>query len=786
MRLTDNLERIAARPLTVFFACYVIGIIMTGEIRAFAAKGSAVSLAFAIIVLVRIYKGRAGPSSVRAAAVFFIIPVFLFGASMRVYDAQEQSSLKESLKDLKSSAECSFTGVITDISLDNEKTVYYIKKALIDGFEGSVKVTVSEVYNGCFRVGDTVTGSGKIRNPMKAANPGGFDEEEYYTVRGIDALITASDYGLASNGDTEGIGMFMRIGRVLTELRMSAVGAFSDTLGAEESSLLAAVMTGERGLLEEDTKNTLATGGIAHILAVSGLHISLIAGGIYSLLEKLSGRKKVSCVVTVFFLILYGVFTGMPVSAARAIIMSSCMLIAKYAGKTYDSISALSVAGIIILTVNPLYITDTSFLMSFCAAGGAAYGNEVAVGIRIRKVRFKSIFMISGIYLFMLPVLMNTYYYVTPYSVLINLVVIPCMSLLVPGGAVCLLTTAVFGSEFARFTGGLCHYIIKAMLFMSDASEKLPFAKIITGHKSAAVLIIYYSVLVLVLILVETQRNKKPMWALLLCIMVFVRFRANETVIHMLDVGQGECIVIEDGEENIVIDAGSTSVSKLYKYRIGPFLKYEGIDRIDRLILTHADSDHKNAMEELFNDSDISVTEFICADVEDSGREIAEAASVQPFIRCVAAGDEIGLASGSRLHVVSPDGNVRSDKNDQSVVIEYIGKDVTALFTGDSSSKIEAGYMSVLEEQNIDILKVAHHGSKYSTSRELLEKTKPLVGIVSASATNRYGHPSADTLGRLRDAGCKTFDTPHCGYIMITCREGRISVRTMNGGNASG
>ena len=101
------------------------------------------------------------------------------------------------------------------------------------------------------------------------------------------------------------------------------------------------------------------------------------------------------------------------------------------------------------------------------------------------------------------------------------------------------------------------------------------------------------------------------------------------------------------------------------------------------------------------------------------------------------------------------------------MVIEYIGKDVTALFTGDSSSKIEAGYMSVLEEQNIDILKVAHHGSKYSTSRELLEKTKPLVGIVSASATNRYGHPSPDTLARLKETGCSTYDTPKRGYIRI-------------------
>ncbi|MCR5829525.1 MAG: DNA internalization-related competence protein ComEC/Rec2 [Lachnospiraceae bacterium] len=774
------------RPVTVLFACYVMAVIADPGIGRFAAVGSAVSLACAIAVLVRIYKGRAGPASVRATALFFTIPLVLFGATLRFKSVTELSTLKESLLNLTNSTECSFDGMITDISLDKEKTVYYMEDATVTEFEntvhGSVRVTVKSEYDTNIHVGDKASGHGKIRAPQPLYNPGGFDEKLYYEVRGTDALITADFFEKAGE-----VGR-ISLKRILTDLRIKTVNALSESLGDDEAGVLAAMLAGERGLLDDETKDSLAAGGIAHILAVSGLHISLIAGGIYTLLMKLFARKALSSVITIVFLLLYGVFTGMPVSAMRAVIMSSCMLLARATGKTYDMISALSVAGLLILILNPLYVRDSSFIMSFCAAMGVAWAREIICGARIKKKWAVSLMSVAGIYLFLMPVLINTYYYITPYSVLINLIVIPFMSLLVPFGGICVASMALFGSGISRFAGGICHYMIRSVIGLSDLIAGLPYSKLIVGHTEETVLIVYYAVLFAVLILVMSFRKKTPIWALVLCITVFVRIDGAETTVHMLDVGQGECILIEEGDENIIVDAGSTNVKNLYKYRIGPFLRYMGIDRIDRLILTHSDSDHMNAMEDLIADPNIDVKELVCSDNNESGYEEDCVSLGCNNIREVSAGDEISLENGSRIHVVSPKRNAGSegakgnygkvsDKNDESVVFELETENVRALFTGDSSSKKEAEYVSMIKEQ--DLLKVAHHGSKYSTSETLLEKVRPTVGIVSASATNRYGHPSAETLKRLTEKGCTVFATPSSGYIRISCNKGELRVFTI-------
>ncbi len=815
VRRTDNLQRLAARPVTIFFVCFTLTLLTVGDRWSIAAKGSAVSLALAVFVIVRIGRGRAGPTSVRAAAIFFLIPVFLFGAAERMGCAQKQSTLKESLKDLRSSTECSFSGIISDISIDNDKIMIFIKNAHVTGGSfyaakdtcGSIKVTcnpkffteyvstdvtagkeLSDTY-GLKKtgIGDMAVGYGKLRAPATAANPGGFDEEAYYTSRGIDALLTASGISITEMS----VDFFTGIRRFLTNLRIGSIEALKENLRSEEASVLAAVLTGERGLISDDTRDVLSDGGIAHILAVSGLHISLIAGGLYGIIIKLTSRKRLSCFTVIFVLILYGIFTGMPVSAARAIIMSCCMLIGRSFGKTYDIMSALSLAGLIILFVNPLCVRDSSFVMSFCAAGGAACGRELCCGLKIRKRKLVSVFTVGSIYLFLLPVLINTYYCVTPYSVLINLIVVPLMSLLVPFGSLCVFCSAILGTGAAGFTGGVCHYIIKIMMFLGELSRKLPFGKIVTGHKDSGIIVFYYAVILLVIVLAMTFRRKKVLFLLGLCALIFVRIKPAGTTVHMLDVGQGECIVIEDGDENLIVDMGSSNVSKLYKYRVEPFLRFMGIDTIDRIILTHSDSDHKNGMEDLFSDNDICVKEFICSDTEDGTVAQKELSTETCEIRKVAAGDVIELNSGSILKVLSParslkkeDGNgsegriAVADKNDMSIVFEYIGEYFTGLFTGDSSSKTEAEYISRLGDEKTDILKVAHHGSKYSTSYQLLERTKPLIGIISASATNRYGHPSPDTLERLSSIGCTGYDTAKCGYIRIFCSGGSISVST--------
>lgn len=256
--------------------------------------------------------------------------------------------------------------------------------------------------------------------------------------------------------------------------------------------------------------------------------------------------------------------------------------------------------------------------------------------------------------------------------------------------------------------------------------------------------------------------------------------------ITFLDVGQGDCIVIETPNgTSIMVDGGSTSESRVGEYRIRPYLEWAGIDRLDYVIVTHLDEDHVNGVEELLEDGFPIGTVLISAATTDRG-EVEELYTIVDKNRTemveISFGDRL-LCGKVEIECVSPQREgIPASENEASVVLRLTYGDFSCLLTGDIEGKGEEileEHLAVQSESSkseVTLLKVAHHGSKYSTSESFLKLTDPVAAVISCGADNSYGHPHEELLGRLEDAGCDIYCTADCGAVLVKTDGKRWSI----------
>lgn len=257
------------------------------------------------------------------------------------------------------------------------------------------------------------------------------------------------------------------------------------------------------------------------------------------------------------------------------------------------------------------------------------------------------------------------------------------------------------------------------------------------------------------------------------------------TVLTMLDIGQGDCMVIEEKSGyNILVDGGSSDVSKVGLYRIIPYLKSHGIGSLDYVFVSHADSDHMSGILEMLSEEgkeEIKIKHLVLTKfaMSDSAYNELLAYANQKNIKVlmVSEGDrfEIGNTCWECLY---PETNEAGDGNDQSMVLFMECGGIGTLFTGDLPGEKEEKALEKMGDRNIHILKVAHHGSKYSTTEEFLKNCLPRTAIVSAGKNNSYGHPHKEVLERLEKRGCGIYGTYLKGAITIRYEKRKYSVLT--------
>lgn len=670
--------------------------------------------------------------------------------------------------------------------------------------------------------GNRIQVRGEISVFEEARNPGNFDQKLYYEKQGISASMWTENYTVLGQKEAW-------LGEHLAQLRRSWKELLVRHLGDKAGNSMSAILLGDKSELDQDVKKLFSKCGIGHILAISGLHMSFLGMGLYGLLRKAGCPYWMSGILGTLFLAAYTVMIGSGVSSVRAFTMFALRVGADICGRCYDMPTSLAVAAAVLAAGQPLYLTDAGYLLSFGAVLGMVTvspvlqklltgdqeksegsnegrnkrGNERrneqrneqgyeqnGMQNRIRKVKSelgKGLCGSLAVNFMLLPVMLYFYYEFPPYSIVLNLFIIPMMSLVLGAGITGSVLCLVWD-----LGGGLVLWISKAVLWLyegsCDLTLRLPFSRIMVGQPGKLWIAGYYAVLLCFCLFLKyiwrkEWRKQRALAAVsaacVLCGASLGMRNRGVLQVTMLDVGQGDGIFIRSpGGMTCFVDGGSTDVSGVGQYRIEPFLGSQGVRTLDYVFLSHGDADHTNGILELLEDQKlgIRIRNLVLPPlrVQDEAllRAAGTAASQGTRVLSMEAGQQITRSGdeGFSIRCLAPSKAYQGETgNAASMVLSLECGQLNMLLTGDLE---EAGERSLLEslettEEEYQILKVAHHGSKNSTQTEFLERIRPAYAWISAGVENRYGHPAEETLKRLEAFGCRIYNTQKDGAVTL-------------------
>ena len=618
-------------------------------------------------------------------------------------------------------------------------------------------------------IGQIVSIQGTISPFERAPNPGNFDQALYYARQGF--------YGFVWCENIWEIGGEKQVfWETLYQIRTWWKEEIMLQMGQEKGAVLAAILLGEKSDIDPEVKELYQKNGIGHILAISGLHISFIGYGIYLLCRKSGMGFVVAGVLSILCLTVYTCMIGFSVSIFRAFVMFLLKIGADMTGRVYDMLTALALAAVITITYEPLYLTDGGFYMSY----GAILGIGLILPLLQQTLPFvKSIF--SGglaslsVSIMLLPIFLYFYYEIPLYSIWLNMLVVPLMSLVLSFGLIGSLFLVII-PPIGQIGFIFCKIILQFYERICRLGLELPGARLVLGKPKLWALVLYYIVLAFVILIVKKGRKtRKVVWMILFIPMLLLHnYPQSELEVCMLDVGQGDSIFLQGPNGNTyLIDGGSSDVEEVGKYRLEPFLTSKGIRALDYVFVTHGDADHYSGIEEMLSRKDVGVEiqhlVFPCNFQKE--QELYELALLGQAVGCkiltMEGGDDI-YEGELKITCLQPNMKDNMEGNAGSMILDISYKDFSMLCTGDVEGVGEERLIENIDNKVYDVLKVSHHGSKYSTSEEFLQCINPKIALISSGKKNSYGHPHDETIRRLEKRKCAIYQTIKKGAITIT------------------
>lgn len=463
-----------------------------------------------------------------------------------------------------------------------------------------------------------------------ATNPGQFDARAYYREKGYYYIFYEKNYSVVSASRDP-----YRTALLFLKRRLQSV--IQNSLPQRQAGIIQTMLLGDKSALDQDVKQLYQQNGISHLLAISGLHITILCMAFYQFLLFLRFPHMAAVPVTIAMLWSYGELTGFSVSTNRAILMMVLYLFAGLLGRSYDLLSAMACSALLILLQKPFAITSCSFLLSYAAVMGVGLVHPVlqecilgdkeqrrkrkrhmhrmerecrAAGwqgilrwklITLREATFQTLLMSMAIQITTLPLMLYFYYEIPTYGLLLNILALPLASLLITLAAIASLL-GLFLPLVAKFLFGTVSLILSFYEFLCSAFLKLPMPLTLLGRPSVGRLAGYVLCVAVAVWLWQrfcAKRIPLYLWALGSIFLVLPPLTPSLSM-TFLDVGQGDGIVLHTSDGvTVLIDGGSSSEKQVGEYRIKPFLKYHGIGQIDYMIMSHADEDHISGQMEL-------------------------------------------------------------------------------------------------------------------------------------------------------------------------------------------
>lgn len=691
------------------------------------------------------------------------------------------------------------------------RTVIYLKKAILIRSGSTknypirnIKCTGKEEKINSLREGMHVRLEGMLVLPELPRNPGQFNRRIYESGKKIDFYLENPTV-LEVKEQRSGVREVVEIWK--TEMMNRCEKIYQD----EEAGILEAMLFGEKSELSGDIKELYQAAGISHVLVISGLHISLLALAVAGILRRLGFPMPVWVILSVGVLAGYGILIGQPTTAVRALLMFFVLQGARLLGRSYDLLSALVFAGILMLLDNPDLILDGGCRLSFCAVIGVGWyvseknkifrsigekekrknrgkgGKGSSAGAILENIR-------AGWYLwlFTLPVMLDTFYQVSVVGLLWNLVAIPLLPVIIASGGLGVVL-AGWNIFLGSLAGSPAYGMLQLYQEIGNISEKLPVSMWTPGQPSKPVIAGYYLVIFL-LVLVEKQLIKREkrwkirkifpgmeLCSMLLLLLLMAHPWQQREKITFLDVGQGDASLLQSGGQTLLLDGGSTSQKNVGTYVILPYIKQQGISCLEAVVLTHTDQDHINGVTEVLDEGKkgwLTVKNLMYPywmEGTEQGKQLKKLAEeAGASCRKIRAGDRLTIGKAEAVVLYPKEQEKIAEPNAGSLVLFWKWEGVRAMFTGDLPEEKERELLQNLPA--CEILQVGHHGSATSTCREFLEQVQPSLAVISCAMKNRYGHPSPDTVDRLKKTGCEIRYTMKSGAITIRKRGREILV----------
>jgi len=530
----------------------------------------------------------------------------------------------------------------------------------------------------------------------------------------------------------------------------------------------------------------------------------MLCMGVFKVLRKLTVPVKAASAAGVCFLVFYIFLTGVSTSSLRAGVMCLVMFGAILLRRSYDLLSSLSLAAIVVTFLRPSELTSAGFLLSFGAVLGVALAQEIeyaVLQIYNGKRPWWCLFLFGGMILFVtMPVSLWFFFELSPYSILLNLVVIPLVSLVLGGGILSGML-GLFAVAPARLASGGVYAVLEFYERLCEVAQKLPFSNVLVGRPAVWQIGLYYAVFVVVLWCFfrsaqKTKRRSSVRWLCVMCLAVAVLFlpKSVGTEVLFLDVSQGDGVLISTEEGAVILsDCGSSDVSGLGEYRLFPALKQKGIMLVDMAVVSHLDSDHISGIRELLEvmpvyegslrfaaeyQGAVGVAELVLPKVLEKSEAYLSletlALEKNVKIRYAEAGEMIYKEDGFLLECLSPR-DARESDNDTSLVLLLQTPNLLAWLMGDAGVATEAEVMERLATVNMDtlrdgrrvLLKVGHHGSKTSSGDAFIGYVQPDFSVISCGYANTYGHPHKEVVERLLAADSEVFRTDLQGAVVV-------------------
>jgi len=669
--------------------------------------------------------------------------------------------------------------------INAEDKTDYIRLTIAEtGIRYRVSVNLSknaeETTDISYYIGSYADVTGTVREIYKADNPGCFNYRNYMRSKGIAYSVKAHDI----QTDETGAGLLQKIRKYLIKERESYLLHFEGV----NRGILRGVIFGDKSEIDEEVLREFNINSSGHILAVSGLHV----GFLYSMLRLLSGKKRTLPIslIVIFIMTVYGEMTMWSSSTIRAVIVLSLSILSVNVRRNFDLLSALAAAAFLILITRPYMLFNTGFQMSFAAM------SSIAVFLKYLSAFLGNVLGAAlSVQLGTLPVIALSFHKVNFIAVLINIPIIILSSALVP---ICIFI--LFLSMLISGVPDICVYLVNILCECLVALNHVlsldgSFSNLVSGMGTSLTCSFYILLFISAsewLRINVIRRNYdliKQACLLVLIPILFMNICLHEPLerdeIVFVSVGQGDCTHIRCGNKDVLIDGGGADYINTGERILMPYLLSQGAKDVDVAVLTHLHKDHYLGISEL------SELYPVCSVAMPSDyRESFESQNDDAI--SFNTGQFIYLDGDSRISinddvfidilwpVAGKSGGIRlDDPNEHNMVYMINYKGVKVMVTGDLLEEDELRMLDHYKGSDslkCNIIKVAHHGSKSSSSEAFLDAANPEIAVIQVGRNNLYGHPHEQTLERLKARGIKVYRTDTNGAVGVDIRNDRFSV----------